>query len=286
MDYLRRLIELEDSLAPLELANARESSSDLPEEVAQGLGKTYAMMMAGSKSLRPYVRTEISSNLRFYSAGGAKADRSLLLCFCGNLNRMMIPIPVFLQFVPHDHFDVLIAKDPTKDEYIRGVPDYAGDLAEFLFKIRLNLGVDQYRDIRCLGTSAGGGVALYAGIMLNAERAIAVCGKHRTLAKVALNERDSAGARDGFEFDRLIQQQYPTSTTTLLGFHGRDFPRDVIGTASLKRRLPSLKVVNVHGLNNHSVLPFLLYKGLLHGFFQRFLINPVDLTTRKQEVDA
>jgi hypothetical protein len=207
--------------------------------------------------------------VNYYRAQGGTNVKTLLIGFCGNANRLMLPIPVFLQFVPEDGYDVLILRDPSRTGYLRGVPGFGGDLVKVAEAIRANVHIGSYREVRCVGTSGGGATALYTGLLLDVRRAVSVGGRHRTLCKRVV-EGDSEFS--GEEFDFLVQGLGPADTE-LFNIFGERCERDIEGARSLERYLGRLQPIRVPDLADHNVLAYLLQKGSLPNFFNRILFS-------------
>lgn len=245
----------------------------LPDYLMAPLRKTIEMMAAGAADARPYIPTPIAPNVTLFGAPGAAQGKSLLICFCGNVNRLMVPIPVFLQFIPETLFDVLIVKDPSRLGYLQGVPGFAGTLSEVVDRIGAQIRLDSYADIRCIGTSGGGSAALYAGLLLGANRAISVCGKHRSLSRHTTGGGGDGDAFTGEEFDAMVRDRVDSAATLLLLVYGGKSQRDIDGARSLMRYLPKARPLSIKPLDDHNALLYLLQTKRLHDFFARFLFD-------------
>jgi hypothetical protein len=246
---------------------------EIPAEIAVYIDNCVDMMEQGADYTRPYQPRQISRNIKLFSAPTVNDGKSLIVCFCGGLNRLMLPIPVFLQFMPETACDVLLIKDPSGWGYLCGVPEYAADLSKVADRIAVDLDVGRYANVKCLGVSGGGSAALYAGLLLDAERAISICGKHRSL-KLAMAEDPNAAAFSGDEFDELVRGKLPSTNTRLILAFGARSAKDVVGARSLKQRLPSAEIVGVEPIDNHNLLYLLLKRAELRAFFERFLFAP------------
>jgi hypothetical protein len=266
---LRRLIDLENELSPREMSSIWQGRYALPEHIIAPLEKTIKTMARGARQPRAYGRTRISENANYYRAHRGTDSKTLLIAFCGNANRLMLPIPVFLQFVPEDSYDVLILRDPSRTGYLRGVPGFGDDLLKVAKTIRAKIDVASYCEVRCIGTSGGGAAALYTGLLLHARRAVSVGGRHRTVCK-RVAEGDSEFTGD--EFDVLLQGLGPTDTE-LFNIFGEHCERDIEGARSLEKYLGRLQPITVRDLAGHNVLAHLLQKGTLPNFFKRILFS-------------
>lgn len=268
-EYLRRLIDLENELSPSEIWALWQDRAALPEAIIAPLGKTIKMMTRGAKGLRRFERTVLSANAFLYRAAGGSGAKTLLIGFGGNVNRLMLPTAVFLQFVPEADCDMLLLRDPTRSGYLHGVPGFGDDLAKMADAIRSHVDLGSYRELRCIGTSGGGQVALYMGLLLNARRAVSVGGRHRSLSKkVAAGDSDLTG----HELDAFVRDIGPRHTE-LINLFGAQCERDIEGARSLEKVLPRLRPVTIADLAEHNALAFLLERGSLPSFFKRILLS-------------
>ena len=272
-DYLRRVIELDDDLSPSEMSSLWQDKDKLPDFVAQHIGRTMKMVSAGSDSIRPFERTTISTNVQLFGAQAGDRKKSLLICFCGYAHRPMLPLAVFLQHIPEDRFDVLMIVEPSRYGYLKGVPEFGTDLVAVVDAIRERVPLDRYADIRCLGISAGGAAALYAGVLIGAERALSVCGRHRSLSSHVIGQPGRPPEFVGDEFDLMVRDRIAGSATRLLAAFGEDAAHDVEGAKSLTRSFPACHPVRIKGLAGHNALQHLLERDGLDEFFERFLLG-------------
>jgi hypothetical protein len=275
-DYLRKLIEVENEATPAELHALAGGCVNFPTDAAARLQATLDLMDRCGAPVRPFVHTRLSPGASLYRHGTEVRGKSLLVCFCGVAHRMMVPIPVFLQLIPEDRFDVLVFKDPAGQDYLRGVPDFGGDLRQLAGSIRTRLDPDGYADVRCLGVSSGGAASLYAGLLLGAERAVAIGGRHPTLASRRGGLMDLIGRSTGREFDQAVGDLATRHGTRLLAVFGGDAPRDREGAESLRRHLPACGLLPVEGLSEHNLLVRFVENGKAAGFLHGLLLDALE----------
>jgi hypothetical protein len=150
----------------------------------------------------PYERTEINDHLSWLrSAGKPVGGKAVLLLVCGNADRPMMPLPLFLQALPAAGWDVLKVIRPTHPG-----PRYEKlTLATRLAEMRAALTGETHRrylrpgretsdfqsltdeiatalrgvaasEVVCLGNSAGGWVALFVAHAIKARRCVVLSG--------------------------------------------------------------------------------------------------------------
>lgn len=273
-DYLRKLIEVENEACPAELRDLAGACGDLPADAAARLKATLDLMDRCPAPTRPFTRTTLSPAAGLYRHEAGVSGKSLLVCFCGVAHRMMVPIPVFLQLIPADRFDVLVLKDPSGRDYLGGVPGFGGDLQQVAAGIRTRLDFQAYGDVRCLGVSSGGAAALYAGLLLGAARAVAIGGRHPSLATRRGTFMGLGRSPAGCEFDRAVGELAGRATTRLLAVFGGDAPRDRQGAESLRQHLPACELVPVGAISDHNLLACLLRDGDAQAFLDEVLLQP------------
>lgn len=269
-DFYKKLIEIENNYTPAEFSEIWENKESLSEKIKPSISKTISLMQKGTDEIRPYQRNTISLNVNLYHTE-SNLKKSLLICFCGVANRLMMPVPVFLQFIPEDQFDVLVIRDPSEHGYVHGIPAFSKDLLETSKLLKEVIDLNRYNDLRCLGTSGGGSAALYFGILMHAKIAISVGGKHRSLSDKVNSEEHLIS---GFEFDNLIGNiNHEEITTQLFAVYGDGSERDKVGAYSLKKYLKNCKLVTVKDIKEHNVLGILLQRNQLSSFLKSFILN-------------
>lgn len=121
------------------------------------------MRTAGKPRLERFRSSEPIQGIRFFSDGTPTRDKSLLICFAGNGGRMMMPLPAFLQHIDSRQADVVLLADPTKRGFRNGIAGIAPTIVQVAETVARAV-PSGYRDLKVMGTSAGGLPALlFAG---------------------------------------------------------------------------------------------------------------------------
>lgn len=271
-DYLKKVIEYENILAPNEFIKLHSQfSAGLPEIAERQLLKSTNMMNSANAEIRNFIRYNLSTNVIFYSSSTTPSnEKKLLICFCGIGNRLLVPIPVFLQCIPDQSFDVLIYRDPDQTCFLNGIPDFSNSLQDLVADTLPHVNFATYKSLVTIGTSGGGSAALYFGILANAEKAISVCGRHRSLA-VQNPLKDDLLRFDGYEFDRMISSFKDSSCTEIILLCGEKSIKDIEGAQSLKKNLPKSKILMIKNLAEHNAFLFFLHRGKLKEFVQMLI---------------
>jgi hypothetical protein len=270
-DFYRLQIALENECAPVEILARVGPKERLPLPARKWIERLEGMMRSAGESLQPFERISLSENVQLYRMKGKQAAaRSLILGFCGNFQRLMVPLPIFLQHIPADDFDVVVFRDPTKMLFLRGIPNYVPGLGELPARLARDLSLESYETLRCLGTSAGGAAALAAGAALGAERAFAYGGAHPYLSEGTL-PRDDADLNG---FDPIFRESACLSTR-FRAFFGAQNQRDRENAASLAGAFKGVRMAEVPGVAGHNMFYELFERGELAGFLGRTLLGDI-----------
>ncbi len=278
-DLIRTQIRIENEYTPLEIAELLDSQHPMPNIISALMRKLTRHMGDGSEILRKYRRKAVSENVFLYEGQKCKAsnsDKALLVCFCGNWQRLMMPTPLFLQFVPEDQFDVLLMRDPRKLNYLNGIPGYSDTLTGCVERLQQDLNLENnYTWLSCYGTSGGGAAALYAGSYLEASRAVSIGGRHPSTSQRLVESLIKHGHSESqvWALDKMVSGKPSSAETELLAIFGAECAPDLAGAIELQKRLPGCKLIAIDGISNHGVVGNLLKKKAFQGFLNRFVLS-------------
>lgn len=267
-DYFRIHIELENTASPYEAMSYIKEERNKKGALNPILDKTEKLMLQGSEKIRPFVRHKLSDNVFYYNSGNI--NKNLLICFCGKANRLMMPIPVFLQYINNEIYDVLILMDPSGLCFHSGVPGFGDTLEESIRRLSSLVSSRNYQQVTTFGTSGGGCASLYVGTYLNAKKAISVGGRHPfdyTDTKLALSKKGLSGS----EFDQLLSGKVNKSETNIQVIFSGDNNFDKKSAQTFSKQLSNVNLLPVNDTDNHNVLEYLREKQklnlLLDGLF-------------------
>ncbi len=100
-------------------------------------------------------------------------DKTLLVCFTGNAQRMMMPLAVFLQSLDSKTTDVIYIKNPKEKGYMSGLPGYDKSFEEMLDRLG-SLPFDNYKHVVGMGTSGGAYAILLLSLRYSFDAVMAV----------------------------------------------------------------------------------------------------------------
>jgi hypothetical protein len=192
----------------------------------------------------------------------AREGKRLIVGFCGNANRLMLPIACVLQHLPSDLCDLLVLRDPTRSHYAKGIPPYAGSMPELIAKIAADVGAESYWRRYCYGTSMGGFAALRYGLLWQADRAISIGGSFAWHPRRLLDEPHAALP----PFDPLCACQ-TNGATALICAYGAENSKDQEEASRLSAILP-VNHMAIPGLSDHNIIKIQAANGSLSAFFQ------------------
>lgn len=177
--YNRVHIELENRLPPMELASLQRSveRSGAAKPTMAWLAQLRQLSAEMFERPQPFAARQLAPGLTmFEDVRVPPAGKSILIAFCGNGNRLLLPVPVFLQFMAAARWDVLLVQKGVGGSYARGIGEISGGVAGIVGAVRRLARPDRYRSVSTFGTSGGGGAAIAAAILLGAARGVSVCG--------------------------------------------------------------------------------------------------------------
>lgn len=267
-DFYRLQIGIENLWLPQQAAQMVERVAEFPPRLHKWIDLLGRMVRVPDGTLQPYSCSVLAEHVRLLRGGpGASAARALLVAFCGNSDRMMMPLCAFAQHVPAARFDIVMLTTGDRSMYLRGIPGYAPDLASAMARLGRDVGLEGYASVRCMGTSGGGAASLYAAEMLGASRALCVGGGHASLVADKLAARGLSGD----EIDRVRRTDPPRPVEMAVCF-GADHAQDVEGGRSLLRVFPSARPLAVEGVGTHNPLHAMLERGRLGRFLEQYLL--------------
>jgi hypothetical protein len=208
-----------------------------------------------------YRRQALVPNIDIYSEASIPADRkSLILGFSGAAGQLMIPTPVFLQYVPSDRYDVVVLRDRTKQGYAIGIPP-TRIICGSSPKSSPPRSAPPPIGVSIPTAPAWGGFpALRCGLLLKTETAISAGGQFPWYPPHLARKVDVPA------FDRLCACS-ANSKTKLICYHSTGYLPDVQSTELLQRILPIERVpIEAPG---HAFLAQLWSEGKLRGSCDR-----------------
>ncbi len=117
--FNRLHIDLENTLAPLDVARISRIA-DLPNASIDWLKRLRRRSPRMLRSPQPYERRQLNNHVTIYEAPGSCGElKSLLIAFCGNSGRLMMPIPMFLQLFEAADWNVALAGRAVRSSYPR-----------------------------------------------------------------------------------------------------------------------------------------------------------------------
>lgn len=131
---------------------------------------------SGKRTPEPYLRFRIAPYMDFYSTLGERATKTLIVCFKGRADRLLLPVPTFLQHLPAARYDILMLTDPFKRAYVQGLPSIPEGFPGLMQAIASIVDRSRYRSVVSFGTSAGGLPALVLATRLGLDKGVSVCG--------------------------------------------------------------------------------------------------------------
>lgn len=166
-----------------------------------------------------------------------KQTETLLVCFTDKHASLFGTIPSFLQNLGDETFDVLVVHDRRRGRYGDGIEGMTDSFLGTIDEISKIARSRKYKHIQTYGTSMGGYVALRAGIMLSAKRAVSVGGSF--ISKVVW--RSSVGKF--FPNCSTVCACQRDSNTEIIACHSLNSHKDSENAQRLLATLPDALIV-------------------------------------------
>lgn len=274
---LNEQIGVENTATPLEAIEFVSQQKEKYPTLYPFFKKLEEQILLASTPLAHYQKKIISKNVHLYSS--SEQSKRLLVCFCGTANRLMIPIPVFLQYLPRDLYDVLVLKDHTGLCFHSGIQELGKSTYELIRFIEHI--TSSYPIISTFGTSGGGYAALCFGVYLNAEIAISVGGRHPSTFVEIKSRLDELGM-NGDEFDFLIRNMKFKKIKRILAVYSEKNYIDRRSAEIFSLLFPQLGQLRVAETDEHNCLHVLQKSNLLRHFFDKVLCpGSLNFTTHR-----
>ena len=139
-EFNRLIIDLENLLAPAEIARIAHLhlASPVRERTTVWMKRLQAWQPDAFVAPQSYQRRPISPRAMLYR--GSKTglgEKSLMVAFCGNARRLMVPTFAFLQALDSTLWDVLVISKRAADSYSEGDGDVARDFPGLVHYIEI-----------------------------------------------------------------------------------------------------------------------------------------------------
>lgn len=122
----------------------------------------------------PFVRKRLTQAVVIYEADGDRARKTLVVCFTGNFQRMMMPTPVFLQLIDAKKADVAFLRTEKNKGYRAGIQGLTSELKSSLTALESLLKFHEYNRVVTVGTSGGAMPALLSALYWGADACLSV----------------------------------------------------------------------------------------------------------------
>jgi hypothetical protein len=219
---------------------------------------------SGKSCPEPFVRHRLRRRVTLFSAGGSRSGKTLAICFSGRAQRMMLPLPVFLQNIDSTQVDVAFMRDPTRNSYRLGIGGVADSLEVSIDKLGDILGIGGYRSAVSIGTSGGGVPAVMSALRLNLNAALSVGGNHPDDPR--WNTHEGTGLREIFR--RYVDAS--TGAPRVYLVYGTDCVKDKEAAEAFAKVVPAqLVTISVpNGSVEHNALYPVARSGGLAGLLE------------------
>lgn len=265
-------IDLENRLLPSEaaqlVAEAGEAGAVYNELARFWFGRMAAFLGRSALPIQRYARQPLGRSIAVYAVPAppeVRRTRTLVVAFPGGLNRLMLPLAVFLQHCDGERFEFMILKDDTRSHFARGIEGFAPDMAGLVARLGPLAASGRYRRIVSFGTSSGGFPAFWTAIAHGHDRGVSIGGP----SPDQMSEIEDV---DPAPYRREIEAR-AGALPELVYAYGERNPRDAAKARSNADYAP-MRTIAVPGVDDHNLLFELLKRGELQAFLERVLDAP------------
>lgn len=259
-------IAVENYMTPAEFRYFNAALAEAPPDAPsrEWIARVHRLMPL--RKLRPVEferRGLVKGATRYTAAVGSPGQKTLILGFGGAFNRLMLPMPCWLDCLNPAFYDMIVLRDLSRRLFSTGIHGLGSNFFEALAALRKHVDLASYRNTIALGTSAGGLPAVLAAILLKMDRGISIAG----IDFPALAGRLRSYGVDDTPYAALLASRPDPFPEILLVCCGRHAV-DAAAANALHQRVPS-RLWEVKNCSGHGLVP----TKLRHGRFPPFLSN-------------
>lgn len=269
-EFNRMHIDLEDELGPGEFSTlatkilARAETMPLP---CVHWVRTLSELMARS-GLPPRAtdRVILSPGVALHRSIGdstQRADRTLVLCFTDISKRMMMPLPLYLQYCPWRNRDYAVLTDHRRSQFFEGVEGLADDFPGLIEALERMLDLRSYRRAMAVGVSSGGLPAVWMAATLGLARGVSIGGA----TPESLAERPATASVDLTPLFRALGNDRGRSSEYWY-FYGEKYDIDRANSERIAR-LAAVRRFAIQGVMRHNMLYDVFMSGGLKSLLGR-----------------
>ncbi len=273
------LLELENALTPQEFSEVTSQIRDRFANAHAVLDKLHLCGLLARQAPARFERKIIAPDVKlFHDPDVSRADKTLIIGFCGKGHRLMLSTGTMLQLLPRGKCDLVVLKDPRRNHFVDGSRDYAPDFFQLITRLAKDLQFDRYKEILFYGASMGGFVALRAGLLLG-TRAVSIGGRFPWRIRRMLERKGAT--TDAFE---LLCACKDIGAARLICVYATDYRPDAAAIDHLETILPVTRWP-IAGMKKHNIVLELLEAGTLPQFYRSaFGFDPLPLRIRLQGI--
>lgn len=228
-----------------------------------------------SQVAQPFLRRSQRQHVILYTCPGDSKHKTLVVCFTGLAQRMMIPLAPFLQSFNAESTDILMVRYPKGKGFRNGLEGLSDSFEGTIDALQVMLSSKPYARTVAIGVSGGGLPAVLCSLKLAWDAVISLSGNHPN------DERWQEAL--GFSLVDLIKtyQKRLNKKIPIFLAYGWDALPDVAAAEALAAILPSTLIkINPKGkpVGHVSMLPILM-SGHLSQFLQNTILKPTVKTS-------
>lgn len=262
-DLINQYKILSNIMTPIDFINFNNIDV-YPSVVRENHIKTVEIIKKSDYELKYYNANHLSEEFSIYTKDDSK--QSILVVFTGNAQRPMLPLPVFLQYLPDSIGTVLVLRDYSNNLFLNGISPYCNfiELIEQIKKITIN-----FDKVFSLGTSSGGAASIYSSFIIDYYKIICIGGRHPSLSRF----NNKSLSFNASYFDDLIKLNFSKINQKAINIIFASMHKDDLeGAHSLYKIFPDSNFMPIVGCSEHSIFNYFLKNSNLINFNNEIFI--------------
>lgn len=209
------------------------------------------LMYVPSNFAARFTRRKLCNGIYIFSGSGQNESKTVLVCFSGNEQRMMMPMPLFLQHIDPALTDIVYLRTVKGQGYRNGILGLAPNLETSFQELSAILSRMHYRSIAIMGVSAGGLPAILAGLQLGANAVLSVAAGNPNDEKW----RDLSDGQGSTKLFHRFSKHSPQSHPEIFLVHGEQYPEDALANASIAACIKTKDTISVVNAGHNALYP-------------------------------
>ena len=225
-------------------------------------------LLSGDARPQPFVRRRLDKGLSLFECRSDRSQKTLLIGFSGDAERLMMPTTVFLQHLDARTTDFVLLRTVKRLGYRSGVRGVASDLEASAAALESLLDSRAYGRVATIGTSTGGLPAILVGLRMGVDATLSIGPNNPNDVRWTQFTKDR-GITELFRYFAGANTRLPDVHLV----HGADRPKDVAAVQAITSRIQVRSIRSVPDASHNALYP-LVERGQLRDLLRSTVIIP------------